>query len=181
MPRTRNVQRQNREDRWFSRHKGCHVKMHPCPVRRGLVGWFVDWLGVLRHLMSYLQCRPDISTLAFRSNSNSHSDCDSQHQAGDFLSDLNSCLHWSNSRSNLGVVWHDKVKCWGYSHRSTTNEAIFKHLQTMSNNLCCIEWALSEIKILLQQPERCLKRVSFWTLSLYKYQVIQVCQIICEC
>lgn len=37
----RSVQRQNREDRWFPRHKGCHVKMHPCTVRRGLVGWLV--------------------------------------------------------------------------------------------------------------------------------------------
>lgn len=131
----RSVQRQNREDRWFPRHKGCHVKMHPCTVRRGLVGW----LGVQRHLMSYLQCRRDISTLAFRSNSNSHSDCDSQHQTGDSLSDLNSCLHWSNSRSNLGVAWHDKVKCWGYSHRSTTNEAIFKPwviTHVVLNELC---------------------------------------------
>lgn len=121
------VQRQIREDRWFARLERCHVKMHPCTARRG-------WVGVLQYLMSYLQCRPDISTLAFRSTSSSHSDCDSQHQAGDSLSDLNSYLHWTNSRSNLGVAWHDKVKCRVYSHHTTTNEAIFKHLQTMRNN-----------------------------------------------
>lgn len=131
--------------------------------------------------MSYIQCRPDISTSAFRPNSNSHSDCDSQHQAGDSLTDPNSYLRWSNSRSNLGVAIRDKVKCQGYSHCNTTNEAIFKHLQTMRIKSCYIEWSLSELKIPLQKHERQLKRVSFWIQTLHKCQVIQVCQITCEC
>jgi len=110
----------------FLRHKLCHKDASR------LEG------GGLRHLLWATTSCPDISTLAFRSNSNSHSNCDSQHKAGDSLSDLNA--HWS---SNLGALRYVKVKSQGYSLCNTTNEAIFKHLQTMRIKSCYIEWAHS--------------------------------------
>lgn len=134
-----------------------HVKMHPCTAGG-------EWRSTTS-LMSGLQCRSDISTSAVLLKFKLI-DCDSQCQAGDSLSDLNSYLHWSNSRSSLELhdeAVRDKVKCGGYSHRTTTNEAIQR--RTSSNYWVIFHVVLNELYLKLRFSRSILKDSWKWWVS----------------
>lgn len=107
-----------------------YVKLYPCTAGR---------VGNLQHLLwaTYNAALTSLHRLV-RSSSNSQSNCDSQREAGDSLSDQNSHLHWSNSHSNLELPYKAV-------RDNNDNDNIFKLL---SNIWLCIEWAPFEIKIL---------------------------------